>query len=399
MNFKGKHIVLGVTGSIAAYKACGLVSHLRQMGAEIRVIMTEHATELVASRLFAELSGNPVAVNMFGKVTNFDVRHIALAAWADIFVVAPATANIIGKVASGIGDDMLSTSLISAHSPILFVPAMNTHMFDNPIVQDNMRKLHNFGYHFVDPDSGHLACNANGKGRFPEESKIFSAMDQILNGRGLLKGKKVLITAGGTREAIDPVRYIGNYSSGKMGYAIARAALREGAMVHLISTNPSLPHPEGADMKYVSSAMEMKQAVDKQYDTSDVVVMAAAVADYRPAAVADQKIKKETMTSPDLKLTLNPDILLGLGERKQNQVLVGFAAETNDVIAHGREKLVRKNLDLLVANDVSSPESGFHVDENQVSLLTPDGHVSSYPRMAKEDIGTLIIEKIASIMK
>ena len=386
MNFKGKHIVLGVTGSIAAYKACGLVSHLRQMGAEIRVIMTEHATELVASRLFAELSGNPVAVNMFGKVTNFDVRHIALAAWADIFVVAPATANIIGKVASGIGDDMLSTSLISAHSPILFVPAMNTHMFDNPIVQDNMRKLHNFGYHFVDPDSGHLACNASGKGRFPEESKIFSAMDQILNGRGLLKGKKVLITAGGTREAIDPVRYIGNYSSGKMGYAIARAALREGAMVHLISTNPSLPHPEGADMEYVSSAMEMKQAVDKQYDTSDVVVMAAAVADYRPAAVADQKIKKETMTSPDLKLTLN-------------QVLVGFAAETNDVIAHGREKLVRKNLDLLVANDVSSPESGFHVDENQVSLLTPDGQVSSYPRMAKEDIGTLIIEKIASIMK
>ena len=391
MNFKGKHIVLGVTGSIAAYKACGLVSHLRQMGAEIRVIMTEHATELVASRLFAELSGNPVAVNMFGKVTNFDVRHIALAAWADIFVVAPATANIIGKVASGIGDDMLSTSLISAHSPILFVPAMNTHMFDNPIVQDNMRKLHNFGYHFVDPDSGHLACNASGKGRFPEESKIFSAMDQILNGRGLLKGKKVLIT--------DPVRYIGNYSSGKMGYAIARAALREGAMVHLISTNPSLPHPEGADMEYVSSTVEMKQAVDKQYDTSDVVVMAAAVADYRPAAVADQKIKKETMTSPDLKLTLNPDILLGLGERKQNQVLVGFAAETNDVIAHGREKLVRKNLDLLVANDVSSPESGFHVDENQVSLLTPDGHVSSYPRMAKEDIGTLIIEKIASIMK
>ena len=392
MNFKGKHIVLGVTGSIAAYKACGLVSHLRQMGAEIRVIMTEHATELVASRLFAELSGNPVAVNMFGKVTNFDVRHIALAAWADIFVVAPATANIIGKVASGIGDDMLSTSLISAHSPILFVPAMNTHMFDNPIVQDNMRKLHNFGYHFVDPDSGHLACNASGKGRFPEESKIFSAMDQILNGRGLLKGKKVLITAGGTREAIDPVRYIGNYSSGKMGYAIARAALREGAMVHL-------PHPEGADMEYVSSAVEMKQAVDKQYDTSDVVVMAAAVADYRPAAVADQKIKKETMTSPDLKLTLNPDILLGLGERKQNQILVGFAAETNDVIAHGREKLVRKNLDLLVANDVSSPESGFHVDENQVSLLTPDGHVSSYPRMAKEDIGTLIIEKISSIMK
>ena len=297
MNFKGKHIVLGVTGSIAAYKACGLVSHLRQMGAEIRVIMTEHATELVASRLFAELSGNPVAVNMFGKVTNFDVRHIALAAWADIFVVAPATANIIGKVASGIGDDMLSTSLISAHSPILFVPAMNTHMFDNPIVQDNMRKLHNFGYHFVDPDSGHLACNASGKGRFPEESKIFSAMDQILNGRGLLKGKKVLITAGGTREAIDPVRYIGNYSSGKMGYAIARAALREGAMVHLISTNPSLPHPEGADMEYVSSAVEMKQAVDKQYDTSDVVVMAAAVADYRPAAVADQKIKKVTMTS------------------------------------------------------------------------------------------------------
>lgn len=399
MNFKGKHIVLGVTGSIAAYKACGLVSHLRQMGAEIRVIMTEHATELVASRLFAELSGNPVAVNMFGKVTNFDVRHIALAAWADIFVVAPATANIIGKVASGIGDDMLSTSLISAHSPILFVPAMNTHMFDNPIVQDNMRKLHNFGYHFVDPDSGHLACNASGKGRFPEESKIFSAMDQILNGRGLLKGKKVLITAGGTREAIDPVRYIGNYSSGKMGYAIARAALREGAMVHLISANPSLPHPEGADMEYVSSAVEMKQAVDKQYDTSDVVVMAAAVADYRPAVVADQKIKKETMTSPDLKLTLNPDILLGLGERKQNQVLVGFAAETNDVIAHGREKLVRKNLDLLVANDVSSPESGFHVDENQVSLLTPDGHVSSYPRMAKEDIGTLIIEKISSIMK
>ena len=387
MNFKGKHIVLGVTGSIAAYKACGLVSHLRQMGAEIRVIMTEHATELVASRLFAELSGNPVAVNMFGKVTNFDVRHIALAAWADIFVVAPATANIIGKVASGIGDDMLSTSLISAHSPILFVPAMNTHMFDNPIVQDNMRKLHNFGYHFVDPDSGHLACNASGKGRFPEESKIFSAMDQILNGRGLLKGKKVLITAGGTREAIDPVRYIGNYSSGKMGYAIARAALREGALVHLISTNPSLPHPEGADMEYVSSAVEMKQAVDKQYDTSDVVV------------VADQKIKKETMTSPNLKLTLNPDILLGLGERKQNQVLVGFAAETNDVIAHGREKLVRKNLDLLVANDVSSPESGFHVDENQVSLLTPDGHVSSYPRMAKEDIGTLIIEKISSIMK
>lgn len=393
--FKNKHIVVGICGGIAAFKAAGLVSRLRQQGGDIHCIMTENASKFVTPITFGELSGNDVTVDMFSNIYKWDVEHIALAKLADIFVIAPATADIIGKVANGIADDMLSTTIMATKAKVLFVPSMNTNMYENPIVQQNIRKLQDLGYEFMEPESGHLACNTNGKGRFPALEKIIFQMGKMLFSRHLLKGKKIIISAGGTKENIDPVRYIGNRSSGRMGYAIAKAAAMEDAEVTLVSCTKDLPTPDGVHMVYAEDARGLNTVMNAYYDSNDAVVMAAAVSDYRPVSQADHKIKKEENQSLEIQLELNPDILCGLGQRKTHQFLVGFAAETDDVIRHGQEKIKRKNLDMLVANDVAMPGAGFNVPTNIASILYNDGTMEEYPKMTKEELGKIIIEKLA----
>ena len=322
-----------------------------------------------------------------------------MARMADVFVIAPATADIIGKVANGIADDMLSTTVMATKAKVIFVPSMNTNMYENPIVQENMAKLRAHGYLFVEPESGHLACNTNGKGRFPKLESIMDAVEKALFGKGLLKGKKIIVSAGGTQEAIDPVRYISNRSSGRMGYAIARAAAMEDADVTLVSCTTALPVPSGVKIEYVRDARELCRAMNSHFDDCDAAIMAAAVSDYRPKVQATQKIKKESHDVLNIELTQNPDILYGLGQKKKGQFLVGFAAETNDVIEHGKEKLKRKNLDMLVANDVAMPGAGFNVPTNIASLLYKDGTMEQYPKMTKDELGHIIVEKISEGLK
>ena len=393
--FKDKHIVVGVCGGIAAYKAAGLVSQLRQNGADVHCILTEHAAKLVTPITFGELSGNDVTVDMFANINKWDVEHIALARLADVFVIAPATADIIGKVANGIADDMLSTTIMATKAKVVFVPSMNTNMYENPIVQANIRKLESLGYIFVEPESGHLACNVTGKGRFPQLNVIMEHIYKALYSKHLLKGKKIVVSAGGTQEDIDPVRYISNRSSGKMGYSIARAAALEDADVTLVSCTHALPEPVGVHMIYVHDARELEKAVNAQYDDCDALVMAAAVSDYRPAVRAENKIKKEQHDHLNIELTENPDILYGLGQKKTHQFLVGFAAETRDVIEYGKAKLAKKNLKLLLANDVAQQRAGFNVSTNIAALIYKDGHIEQYLKMTKDDLGHIIIEKIA----
>lgn len=397
--FENKHIVVGVCGGIAAYKAAGLVSRLRQAGADVHCIMTANAAKLVTPITFGELSGNDVTVDMFANIYKWDVEHIALARMADVFVIAPATADMIGKVANGIADDMLSTTVMATKAKVIFVPSMNTNMYENPIVQENIAKLRAHGCLFVEPESGHLACNTNGKGRFPKLESIMDAVEKALFGKGLLKGKKIIVSAGGTQEAIDPVRYISNRSSGRMGYAIARAAAMEDADVTLVSCTTALPVPSGVKIEYVRDARELCRAMNSHFDDCDAAIMAAAVSDYRPKVQATQKIKKESHDVLNIELTQNPDILYGLGQKKKGQFLVGFAAETNDVIEHGKEKLKRKNLDMLVANDVAMPGAGFNVPTNIASLLYKDGTMEQYPKMTKDELGHIIVEKISEGLK
>lgn len=393
--FEGKHVVVGVAGGIAAYKAAELVSQLRQRGADVHCILTEHAAKLISPITFGELSGNDVTVDMFANISRWDVEHIALARLADVFVIAPATANILGKMACGIADDMLSTTVMATKAPVVAVPAMNTNMYENPIVQRNIRTLREAGYIVMEPEEGHLACNTSGKGRFPKIDAILAEVEKALFGRHRLRGKKVIVSAGGTQENIDPVRYIGNRSSGRMGYAIARAAAMEDADVTLVSCTRDLPAPAGVTMCYVQNARQLQKEMDDRFADCDVAVMAAAVSDYRTKTESAQKIKKEAHDALTIELTLNPDILLGLGRKKTHQFLVGFAAETNDVIAHGKEKLVRKNLDMLVANDVSQAGAGFNVETNIASLLYRDHTMEQFPIMTKEELGRIIIGKIA----
>lgn len=393
--FEGKHVVVGVAGGIAAYKAAELVSQLRQRGADVHCILTEHAAKLISPITFGELSGNDVTVDMFANISRWDVEHIALARLADVFVIAPATANILGKIACGIADDMLSTTVMATKAPVVAVPAMNTNMYENPIVQRNIRTLREAGYTVMEPEEGHLACNTSGKGRFPKIDAILAEVEKALFGRHRLRGKKVIVSAGGTQENIDPVRYIGNRSSGRMGYAIARAAAMEDADVTLVSCTRDLPAPAGVTMCYVQNARQLQKEMDDRFVDCDVAVMAAAVSDYRTKTESAQKIKKEAHDALTIELTLNPDILLGLGRKKTHQFLVGFAAETNDVIAHGKEKLVRKNLDMLVANDVSQAGAGFNVETNIASLLYRDHTMEQFPIMTKEELGRIIIGKIA----
>ena len=392
---KGKHIVVGVTAGIAAYKAVDLVSRLYKAGAEVKVVMTRNATKFVSPLVFGEISKHKVAVEMFENVQDWNVEHIAYATWADAYVIAPATANMIAKMAYGIADDMLSTQLLATTAPVFVCPAMNSNMYMHPTVQENLTILRGRGVHVLEPDSGLLACGIEGKGRLPDPQKIMDWVDFHLGKTGLLQGKTVIVSAGGTQEAIDPVRYITNRSSGKMGYAVALKAAQAGAKTILVSAPTDLAVPIGVERIIVCSATEMKEAIDSHYDSADAVIMAAAVADYRVAEVADNKIKKqETMT---LELVKNPDILASLGERKQQQKLIGFAAETQDVITYGKEKVRKKNLDMLVANDVSKLNAGFDVDTNEVTFIYPGDQIVSLPNMSKLDVAERIIQALADL--
>ena len=390
---KGKTVVLGVCGGIAAYKAVDVVSRLLKQHAEVHVIMTDSATQFVTPLTFREISGNPVHTTMWTEPKLWNVEHIALARRADLFVIAPATANMIGKLAHGIADDFLSTTFMATTAPVLVVPAMNTQMYLNPATQSNLALLKQRGIQIQAPATGLLACGTDGVGRLPEPVEIVARICENFQHAGSMQGLRVLVTAGGTREAIDPVRYIGNRSSGKMGYAIAEAAAARGAEVTLISGPVALPVPSGVKRIAVESARQMREAVLQAFPDTDIVIKAAAVADYRPETAEVQKIKKAA-NSLTLVLTKNPDILAELGQLKQSQFLVGFAAETQELVAHATEKLRKKNLDMLVANDVTVSGAGFEADTNIVKILTPDGAIEELPQMSKQELGRLILDRI-----
>lgn len=395
----GKKIILGVTGGIAAFKAASLCSRLVKEGAEVRVIMTQGATKFISELTLQSLSKGPVFTDTFDEKDPAVIAHINLADWADLVLVAPATANIIGKMAAGIADDMLSTTLLATQAPIMVAPAMNVHMYQHPAVVRNMLELADRGVMFIEPGEGLLACGYVGKGRMEEPDEIAQVVKNYFNqedNRALkpLSGKKVIVTAGGTIERIDPVRYITNDSSGKMGFALAEAAKELGAEVLLIAGNTQVLAPAGIPLERVQSAQDMYEAVLRHFDGSDIVIKAAAVADYRPAVQADRKIKKsdETMT---LELVKNIDILEQLGRMKTTQFLVGFAAETHDVEQYALDKLHRKNCDLLVANDVSSEGAGFGVDTNIVNIYDAEGLALSLPKLTKLETARRILELAA----
>lgn len=393
---RGKHIIVAVSAGIAAYKAIEVVSRLRKKGAEVKVVMTQNATHIASPLTFGEISGHPVALDMFEQVHQWDVEHIALATWADAYVVVPATANVIGKIYAGIADDMLTTTIMATTAPKYLCPAMNTEMYNNLITQRNLEGLRSLGYHIMDPAEGWLACGITGVGRLPEPEAIVDWLEAKMCSTNELEGTTILVTAGGTQESIDPVRYIGNRSSGKMGYAIAEQAARMGAKVILVSAPTSLPIPNGVDFISVDSAVSMQEAVEARYNDVNVVIMAAAVSDFRVLHKAEQKIKK--MESMTIELVKNPDILQGLGSKKNHQILVGFAAETEHVIKYGQDKVARKNLDMLVANDVSKSNAGFNVDTNEGYFLYPDKEPKEMPNMKKSDLARHILIEVIDLV-
>lgn len=395
---KGKKIVLGVTGGIAVYKAVDLVSRLRKQGCQVRVVMTEHAQQFVTPLTFKEISGNQVAVSMWSSNQEFNVEHIALANWADAFVVAPATANILAKMAYGLADDLLSTTLLAAQAPIVMCPAMNTGMYENAATQENIAKLQGRGVTVMPPAVGKLACGTSGAGRLPEPQEIVEFLSAFFAKReGDMCGLKVLVTAAGTREPIDPVRYVGNRSSGKMGYAVAQMAAERGAEVLLVSGPSALATPANVKAVKVETTNEMLEACLAAYDDVDIVIKAAAVADYRPRDVADQKIKKKTDDALTVVMDKNPDILKTLGGKKTHQVLVGFAAETQNLLENARDKVVKKNLDMIVANDVTAAGAGFNADTNIVKFLFANGEVRSLEQMPKVDVANCILDEALKI--
>ena len=392
---KGKKIVLGVTGGIAVYKAVDLVSKLRKEGADVRVVMTESAAKFVTPLTFKEISGNTVAVSMWAEAQEFHVEHIALADWADLMIIAPATANILAKAANGIADDLLSTVILASKTPIVLCPAMNCQMYINPITQDNLKKLANYGFIIMQPAKGYLACGTSGVGRLPEPAEIIAFTKNFISHKeGDLKGLKILVTAAGTREPIDPVRFVGNRSSGKMGYAVAQAASERGADVVLVSGPSSLTPPANVEVINVETTREMMNAVLAKYAEMDIVIKAAAVADYCPHEVAEQKIKKATDDALTIVLDKNPDILKKLGELKTRQFLVGFAAETQNLLANATEKIKKKNLDMIVANDVTVAGAGFNYDTNVVKFLFPNGEVKSLDKMSKLEVAQALLNEV-----
>lgn len=394
---QGQCVILGVTGGIAAYKAAELLRLLVKGGAEVHVVMTRSAREFITPLTLQTLSGNPVHTELFSLLQEQEIGHISLADRADLILVAPATANLIGKVANGIADDLLTTTIMATRAKVLFAPAMNSNMWSNPIYQQNQQRLMKLGYHFIEPVYGELACGWQGQGKLPDPEEIFNAAHNLL-GTDELAGRTVLVTAGPTREELDPVRFLSNYSSGKMGYAIARAARARGARVILVSGPVNLPAPKGVDMVQVVNAEEMYQAVMSRAEQADLIIKAAAVADFRPVKRGEQKVKKGDAETLLIELRRNPDILAELGRKKGSFVLVGFAAETEELIRHASEKLTSKNLDMIVANDVTQEGAGFDGDTNIVRLISRDGRIEELPQMSKEQVAERLLDRLVALL-
>jgi phosphopantothenoylcysteine decarboxylase / phosphopantothenate---cysteine ligase len=394
----GKKILLCVTGGIAVYKGAALTSKLTQAGAEVKVILSESAAKFVTPLTFQALSRSEVYTDTFDEKNPENIAHIHLADWADLIIVAPATANIIGKLANGIADNMISTTLLAATAPVWIAPAMNVHMYSHPAVGKNMETLRNFGYDFIEPGEGYLACGYTGKGRLEEPETIVELASQYFNKEHEgLAGKTVLITAGPTREKIDPVRFLTNHSSGKMGYAIASEAVKMGARVILVSGPVHIDAPTGAELIRVESAEEMYRAALEHFEEADVFIGTAAVADYRPKYVYDEKMKKKEGDQA-LELERTTDILFELGQKKSRQVVVGFAAETNNVEEHATGKLTRKNADMIVANDVKQEGAGFGTDTNIVTIFKKDGTNVKLPLMSKSDVARNILLGVGQLL-
>lgn len=395
----GKKILLCVTGGIAVYKAAALTSKLTQAGAQVKVIISESAVNFVAPLTFQALSRHDVYTDTFDEKDSKVIAHIDLADWADLILVAPATANVIGKLANGIADNMITTTLLAASSPIWIAPAMNVHMYSHPAVQKNIETLYGFGCRFIEPSEGYLACGYVGKGRLEEPEKITEIISEFFKPSRLeLSGRKVVITAGPTREKIDPVRYITNHSTGKMGYAIAEAAVSAGAEVVLISGPVSINAPAGLKLIKVESAEEMYQAALNEFDYADVVIKTAAVSDYRPKVASAQKMKKQPGDEV-LELERTKDILFELGQKKEKQILIGFAAETEQVEEYAKGKLMKKNADMIVANNVTAEGAGFGTDTNIVTLFKKDGSSEKLPLMSKRDVAVKILEEASKLLK
>lgn len=393
-----KNILLCVTGGIAVYKAAALTSKLVQAGFHVKVVMSENAMKFVSPLTFQALSRNEVYYDTFIENDPNVIAHIDLADWADLVVIAPATANIIGKLANGIADNMITTTLLATTAPVWIAPAMNVHMYDHPIVQKNIATLFELGYRFIEPNEGYLACGYVGKGRLEEPENIVRLIRNYFEEKDvLLKGKKVLVTAGPTKEKIDPVRFITNRSTGKMGYAIAEEAVKLGAEVILISGTTALPVPEGVQVVYIESAEDMYREVMNYFPDVDIVIKSAAVADYRPVTVYDKKLKKQEGNLV-IELERTKDILQELGQRKTKQFIVGFAAETDNVEKYTIDKMRRKNTDMMIANDITKEGAGFGTNTNIVTIFSKDGNVKSLPLMSKNEVAKEILKEITKKM-
>ncbi len=392
-----KHILVAVCGGVAAYKACDLVSKLSKLDFEIKVMMTENACQFVSPLIFRSLSKNDVETNLFDEYNKDPIAHISLAHWADLLVVVPATANVIAKVVHGLADDLLTSTFLACTCPKLICPAMNTHMYENQTTKNNLHLAKQLGYQILEPVVGHLACDDTGKGKLPAVDDIVQAIQASFIKRESLKGKKVLITAGPTQEALDPVRYITNHSSGKQGYAIAKAAFEMGAEVTIVSGPTNQIAQEGIKVLSVTSAIEMFEAVKAEYESADYIIMAAAVSDYRPEVVHDHKIKKE---GEDLTIHFvkNPDILAYVGQHKTHQIICGFAMETKDLDENAKNKLIQKNCDMLIGNNLFTKGAGFKTDTNIVSFVTQDT-IQHWPKLSKEELGYKILEAMKEIEK
>ncbi len=392
-----KKIIVGITGGIAAYKSCEIIRRLKKLGAQVIVVMTENAQRFITPLTLETLSENEVVTEMFPEKKVVGVRHVSLAQWADLILIAPATANIVGKIRTGIADDILTTVVISTKSPVIFAPAMNVNMYENPIFQENMEHLKNKGYRFIEPETGDLVCGT-GKGRLPEPATIVGQVVKLLTGKKDLQGRSLVVTAGRTEEPIDPVRYLSNRSSGKMGYAIAEVAQKRGAKVTLISGPSALSPPSQVNFIQVEKAKEMHSAVKSHFGRAEALIMAAAVSDFVPSMVSPRKIKRK---EEELLIKLKPsaDILKEMGKRKGKKILVGFSLETENEMRNSKRKLKEKNLDLIVVNNPNVPGAGFEVDTNQVTLVDRKGKVERLPLLSKKEVAEKVLDKVSILLK
>ncbi len=393
MKLENKNILLGVTGGIAAYKSLELVRLLTKQNAVVNVVMTEHAEKFIGRMSFQALSGNPVLADTFDLASGVEIKHISLPDDASLAVVAPATANFIGKVAHGIADDLLTTMMLAMTKPVLIAPSMNVHMYENRIVRDNIARLKQYGYHFIEPNEGWLACGYEGKGRLAEPDQIVEEIELLLTKKDF-QGRHILVSAGPTREYLDPIRFISNPSSGKMGYAIAKAARMRGAEVTLVSGKVNIRPPYGVHFIEVESAQEMFEKINSFFKKTDCIVMSSAVSDFTPSKTSPQKIKK-TSEHLDISLDRTKDILSAVAKNKEDRIIVGFAAETENVEQYAREKLRQKNMDMIVANNVTEKNSGFEADTNKVVIINRDGTAEDFPLMRKSDLADVILDRIS----